>query len=72
MLSGYSLPMEDPSSRRKKQGDGGGNSHSNSSSNGPAADDGVGGTWKQAIRASLAATEAAFPGAQIIAHLDHK
>ncbi|CAA6670096.1 unnamed protein product [Spirodela intermedia] len=68
MLSGYSLPMEDPSSRRKKEGDGSSNRNSNRS----AVDDGIGGTWKEAITTSFAATKAAFPGGQIIAHLDHK
>ncbi|XP_078437869.1 D-aminoacyl-tRNA deacylase [Wolffia australiana] len=65
MLSGYSLPMEEPG--KHKNGGGSGNV------DGPnGGRDGVGGTWKQAIKISLAATEAAFPGGQIIAHLDNK
>ena len=64
MLSGYSLPMEDPGNGKMGNGGGGGNS------NGSCGD--ISGTWKQAIKASVAATETAFPGGQIIAHLDHK
>jgi D-aminoacyl-tRNA deacylase len=33
---------------------------------------GVGGTWKQSIKASFEATRLAFPGGEILAHLDHK
>ena len=32
----------------------------------------IGGTWKDAIRASFEATSASFPGGEIIAHLDQK
>uniref|UniRef100_A0A1D1Z0P3 D-aminoacyl-tRNA deacylase n=1 Tax=Anthurium amnicola TaxID=1678845 RepID=A0A1D1Z0P3_9ARAE len=55
LLSGYSLPMEDPN--RKKT---------------DSCIDGIGGTWKQAIKTSFEVTKAAFPGGEIIAHLDHK
>ncbi|XP_047341913.1 D-aminoacyl-tRNA deacylase-like isoform X2 [Impatiens glandulifera] len=51
LLSGYSLPMEDPTGKDTKD---------------------VGGTWKQAIKASYDATRTAFPGGNIMAHLDHK
>ncbi|XP_071722453.1 D-aminoacyl-tRNA deacylase-like [Rutidosis leptorrhynchoides] len=33
---------------------------------------GIGGTWKQAIMAAYEATRSAFPGGEILAHLDHK
>ncbi|GAV79539.1 tRNA_deacylase domain-containing protein [Cephalotus follicularis] len=55
LLSGYSLPMEDPSQSY--------------------ADDcvqGIGGTWKHSIKAAFEATRSAFPGGEILAHLDHK
>ncbi|MQL71902.1 hypothetical protein Taro_004211 [Colocasia esculenta] len=55
LLSGYSLPMEDPKQQKTDN---------------PA--NGVGGTWKQAIKTSFEVTKAAFPGGEIIAHLDHK
>lgn len=55
LLSGYSLPMEDPSHQKKD-----------------SSDNGIGGTWKQAIKVSFEVTRAAFPGGEIIAHLDHK
>lgn len=55
LLSGYSLPMEDPGPSKVK----------------PSADN-IGGTWKEAIRVALDATKAAFPGGEILAHLDHK
>lgn len=32
----------------------------------------IGGTWKQAIKVAFDATKAAFPGGEILAHLDHK
>ena len=32
----------------------------------------IGGTWKESIKASLEATKLAFPGGEILAHLDHK
>ncbi|XP_031478754.1 D-aminoacyl-tRNA deacylase [Nymphaea colorata] len=53
LLSGYSLPMEDPKSNNGGQ-------------------NGIGGTWKQAIRVAYEATKSAFPGGVILAHLDHK
>uniref|UniRef100_A0A2P2LT31 D-aminoacyl-tRNA deacylase n=1 Tax=Rhizophora mucronata TaxID=61149 RepID=A0A2P2LT31_RHIMU len=54
LLSGYSLPMEDPS--QKKSSD--------------VKD--IGGTWREAIKAAFEATKSAFPGGEILAHLDHK
>lgn len=38
--------------------------------NGPEND--IGGTWKQSIDAAYEATKLAFPGGEIIAHLDQK
>ncbi|RRT74599.1 hypothetical protein BHE74_00012919 [Ensete ventricosum] len=32
----------------------------------------IGGAWKQAIKVSYEATKLAFPGGEVIAHLDHK
>ncbi|KAH7841732.1 hypothetical protein Vadar_033562 [Vaccinium darrowii] len=55
LLSGYSLPMEDPS-------------HSKPEINAQ----GIGGTWREAIKVSFEATKAAFPGGEILAHLDQK
>ncbi|CAM8979934.1 unnamed protein product [Rhodiola kirilowii] len=55
LLSGYSLPMEDP----------------NQSKDGSDTKI-IGGTWKQSITVAFEATRSAFPGGQIIAHLDHK
>lgn len=55
LLSGYSLPMDDPGQL---------NAVSDPKS--------IGGTWKQSIRAAYEATEAAFPGGEILAHLDQK
>ncbi|GAB2214527.1 hypothetical protein Droror1_Dr00018878 [Drosera rotundifolia] len=55
LLSGYSLPMEDPVQSKA-----------------PGNLNEIGGTWKDAIRASYKATKAAFPGGEILAHLDHK
>ncbi|KAL9262589.1 D-aminoacyl-tRNA deacylase-like protein [Drosera capensis] len=55
LLSGYSLPMEDPVQSKA-----------------PGNLNEIGGTWKDAIRASYEATKAAFPGGEILAHLDHK
>lgn len=52
LLSGYSLPMEDPKSSKSTEG--------------------IGGTWREAIKASFDATKTAFPGGEIIAHLDNK
>ncbi|KAF3324143.1 D-aminoacyl-tRNA deacylase [Carex littledalei] len=43
-----------------------GNSKSNS--NNPE----INGMWKHAIQVSYEATKSAFPGGEIIAHLDHK
>lgn len=53
LLSGYSLPMEDPN----KVGN-----HKNE----------VKGTWKQSLEVAFDATQFAFPGGEILAHLDHK
>ncbi|CAA3000981.1 D-aminoacyl-tRNA deacylase-like isoform X1 [Olea europaea subsp. europaea] len=55
LISGYSLPMEDPVSSKGQEGP-----------------EGIGGTWKQAIKVSFETTKAAFPGGEILAHLDHK
>uniref|UniRef100_A0A5B7BLJ1 Putative D-aminoacyl-tRNA deacylase-like isoform X2 n=1 Tax=Davidia involucrata TaxID=16924 RepID=A0A5B7BLJ1_DAVIN len=55
LLSGYSLPMEEPS--KSKVG---------------TNADVVGGTWRDSIRVSFEATKAAFPGGEILAHLDQK
>ncbi|PIN16092.1 D-aminoacyl-tRNA deacylase [Handroanthus impetiginosus] len=55
LLSGYSLPMEDPGQSKEK-----------------TTSESIGGTWKEAIRVSFEATKAAFPGGEILAHLDHK
>ncbi|KAK2635989.1 hypothetical protein Ddye_030781 [Dipteronia dyeriana] len=55
LLSGYSLPMEDPSQSKPD---------TNSK--------GIGGTWKEAIKVAFEATRSAFPGGEILAHLDHK
>uniref|UniRef100_J3KVD6 D-aminoacyl-tRNA deacylase n=1 Tax=Oryza brachyantha TaxID=4533 RepID=J3KVD6_ORYBR len=54
LLSGYSLPMEEPKQMNGKN----------------VAD--VGGMWKHSIRVSYEATKAAFPGGEIIAHIDQK
>lgn len=32
----------------------------------------VGGTWKQAIKVAYEVTQSAFPGGEVLAHLDHK
>ena len=32
----------------------------------------IGGTWREAIKAAFEATSVAFPGGEVIAHLDHK
>eukprot|EP00256_Glycine_max_P061602 XP_014630837.1 uncharacterized protein LOC100808796 isoform X1 [Glycine max] len=54
LLSGYSLPMEDPNqSKGEKNVE-------------------IGGTWRQSIKAAYEATYSAFPGGEILAHLDHK
>lgn len=55
LLSGYSLPMEDPGQ-----------------SKGQANASRVGGTWREAIKVSYDTTKAAFPGGEVLAHLDHK
>uniref|UniRef100_A0A0D9X6W9 D-aminoacyl-tRNA deacylase n=1 Tax=Leersia perrieri TaxID=77586 RepID=A0A0D9X6W9_9ORYZ len=54
LLSGYSLPMEEPKQMNGKNG----------------AD--VGGMWKHSMKVSYEATKAAFPGGEIIAHIDQK
>ncbi|CAN1794967.1 D-aminoacyl-tRNA deacylase [Linum perenne] len=56
LLSGYSLPMDDPN---QAKGGGGGTKD-------------IGGTWKQSIIAAVEATRLGFPGGEILAHLDHK
>ncbi|KAK9107081.1 hypothetical protein Syun_023092 [Stephania yunnanensis] len=35
-------------------------------------DDGIGGQWRKAVKVSFEATKSAFPGGEILAHLDHK
>lgn len=55
LLSGYCLPMEDPSQSKAE-----------------ANTTVVGGTWKQAIEVAFKTTKSAFPGGDIMAHLDHK
>ncbi|CAB4295424.1 unnamed protein product [Prunus armeniaca] len=55
LLSGYSLPMEDPSQSKAE---------TNTKE--------IGGTWREAIKAGFEATQSAFPGGEILAHLDHK
>ncbi|KAK4430116.1 D-aminoacyl-tRNA deacylase [Sesamum alatum] len=55
LISGYSLPMEDPGQSKEK-----------------TTTDSIGGTWKQAIKVAFDATKTAFPGGEILAHLDHK
>ncbi|THU64014.1 hypothetical protein C4D60_Mb01t21960 [Musa balbisiana] len=55
LLSGYSLPMEDPNQKKGENGE-----------------KCIGGAWKQAIKVSYEATKLAFPGGEVIAHLDHK
>ncbi|XP_057531148.1 D-aminoacyl-tRNA deacylase [Amaranthus tricolor] len=54
LLSGYSLPMDDPGQSKVEDAKG------------------IGGTWKEAIRVAFEATKIAFPGGEILAHLDHK
>ncbi|XP_022726160.1 D-aminoacyl-tRNA deacylase-like isoform X2 [Durio zibethinus] len=34
--------------------------------------DGIGGTWRQSIKVAYEATKSAFPGGEVLAHLDHK
>ncbi|XXG72734.1 hypothetical protein AAC387_Pa07g1765 [Persea americana] len=55
LLSGYSLPMEEPDGPKTKD-----------------SKNDIGGTWKQSIEAAYEATRLAFPGGEIIAHLDQK
>lgn len=55
LLSGYSLPMEEPSQSKVD-----------------TTSKDIGGTWKVAIKVSYEATKAAFPGGEILAHLDQK
>lgn len=61
LLSGYSLPMEDPNP---------GPSRSNNNKQPNVKD--VAGNWREAIMVAFKATETAFPGGEIIVHLDHK
>lgn len=55
LISGYSLPMEDPGQTKSS-----------------TASENIGGTWREAITVAFEATKAAFPGGEILAHLDHK
>ncbi|KAL6538823.1 hypothetical protein OROMI_025149 [Orobanche minor] len=41
-------------------------------SNAKVTAESIGGTWKEAIRVAFDATKTAFPGGEILAHLDHK
>lgn len=62
MLSGYSLLMEDPASLMKDPGE----------AKEPANSVAVGGTWRETIRVAFETTKLAFPGGEVLAHLDHK
>ncbi|XP_061359494.1 D-aminoacyl-tRNA deacylase isoform X2 [Gastrolobium bilobum] len=53
LLSGYSLPMEDPNQSKRE------------------TNVEIGGTWRDSIKAAYEATRSAFPGGEILAHLDH-
>lgn len=53
LLSGYSLPMEDPTQPKGEINV-------------------IGGTWRQSIKVAFEATKEAFPGGDILAHLDQK
>ncbi|KAL5828582.1 hypothetical protein ACOSQ3_018050 [Xanthoceras sorbifolium] len=53
LLSGYSLPMDDPGQSKPDTNT-------------------KGGTWKEAIKVAFEATRSAFPGGEILAHLDNK
>ncbi|KAJ6868566.1 hypothetical protein NC651_033597 [Populus alba x Populus x berolinensis] len=55
LLSGYSLPMEDPGQSKT-----------------PLNTEAVRGTWRESIKVAFEATKSAFPGGEILAHLDHK
>lgn len=35
-------------------------------------DGGVGGTWREAIKVAYEVTKSAFPGGEVLAHLDQK
>ncbi|WVZ23311.1 hypothetical protein V8G54_001855 [Vigna mungo] len=54
LLSGYSVPMEDPKQSKGEK------------------DVEIGGTWRESIKAAYEATKSAFPGGEILAHLDNK
>ncbi|KAK7346160.1 hypothetical protein VNO80_20675 [Phaseolus coccineus] len=54
LLSGYSVPMEDPNQSKGE------------------TNVEIGGTWRESIKAAYEATKSAFPGGEILAHLDHK
>lgn len=41
-------------------------------SNAKTTAESIGGTWKESIKVAFDATKAAFPGGEILAHLDHK
>ncbi|KAL2635990.1 hypothetical protein R1flu_007469 [Riccia fluitans] len=61
LLSGYSLPMVEPS---KEVGAGKNNASVNYST--------VGGSWKEAITEAVKTTRAAFPDGELLVHLDSK
>lgn len=54
LLSGYSIPMEDPNQSKGE------------------TNTEIGGTWRESIKAAYEATRSAFPGGEILAHLDQK
>lgn len=58
LISGYSLPMDDLDPAKSEDGE--------------KEEGGVGGTWRQAIKVAFETTKSAFPGGEVLAHLDHK
>ncbi|KAF8005763.1 hypothetical protein BT93_K0136 [Corymbia citriodora subsp. variegata] len=54
LLSGYTLPMEEPSDSKEVNSKG------------------VAGTWREAIKIAFETTRSAFPGGEVLAHLDLK
>ncbi|GAA0186978.1 hypothetical protein LIER_34266 [Lithospermum erythrorhizon] len=55
LISGYSLPMDDPGQPKVQENA-----------------EGVGGTWRQAIKVAYETTKESFPGGEVLAHLDQK
>jgi D-aminoacyl-tRNA deacylase len=64
LLSNYSLPMEEPIVTMKTTGNQRGIPDSVLSQ--------IGGSWKEAISEAVTTTKSAFPGADVVAHLDSK